>query len=359
MRNGSSIALLALSLLACGPAKQSEPAPALEAFFTSLAPGVYAALQPDDKRFDESNVVVVVGRDGVLVVDAPSDVAFVRRVCSEIRKLTDKPVRYVVNTHWHTDHTQGNAVYRKELGPDVAFVGHRTLVADVPERAQKQVRDRVTRLTERIPQAEAQLASGKDDDGTEFTPEKREQQLQAIARAKDWLERNRDVEFIAPTQPYAEESTTLSLGDRTVVLRHVRAHTRGDTLVFLPQEKVLMTGDVLDILPYVGHGYPREWVAALRDIAALDFVAVVPGHGPIFRDRTQLTNELGYLEDLVAQVGKAAVAGRSLEETRADVDLSRWRKTLAGEDAAAQRFYDGVLDSAIERAYAEAKGTAD
>jgi glyoxylase-like metal-dependent hydrolase (beta-lactamase superfamily II) len=361
MRNGTSIALVALSLplLACGPGPQSTPAPTADTFFTSLAPGVYAALQPDDKRFDESNVVVVIGRDAVLVVDAPSDEAFVRRVCSEIRKRTDKPVRYVVNTHWHTDHTQGNAVYRRELGPQVAFVGHQTLVADVPERAEKQVRDRVTRLRERIPQAEAQLASGKDDDGTEITPEERAKQLQAIARAKDWLERNRDVEFVAPTEPYAEESTTLSLGDRTVVLRHVRAHTRGDTLVFLPQEKLLMTGDVLDILPYVGHGYPREWVAALRDFAALDFVAIVPGHGPIFRDRKPLERELGYLEDLVAQVGKAAVAGRSLEETRAAVDLSAWRTTLAGDDVAAQRFFDGVLDSAIERAYAEAKGTAD
>ena len=88
-------------------------------------------------------------------------------------------------------------------------------------------------------------------------------------------------------------------------------------------------------------------------------MTIVPGHGPVFHDTRQLEDELGFLEDLVAQVGKAAVAGLSLEDTRAEVNLLPWRKTLAGDDPAALRFYDGVLDSAIERAYAEAQGTAD
>ncbi len=358
-RRPVALVVLTVPLVACAPGAPTPPAPSPDGFLVSVAPGVYAALQPADKRFDDSNVVVVVGRDAVLVVDAPADEAFVRRVSAEIRQLTDKPVRYVVNTHWHADHTQGNAVYRRELGPGIEFVGHETLLRDVPDRAEKELRERVARLDERIPAAETQLAAGKDDDGTEITPDERDKQLAAIARAKGWLERNRGAEFVLPTHPYGADSTTLSLGDRTVVLRHVRAHTRGDTLVYLPQDKILMTGDVLDDLPFVGHGYPREWIAALRDIAALDVVAIVPGHGPIFHGTDELEDELGYLEDLVAQVGRAAVAGRSLDETRAAVDLAPWRKTLAGDDPAAQRFFDGVVDAAIERAYAEAQGTAD
>ncbi len=361
MRSRRSHPLLALPLLtlAC---RTGEPAPATPPagdFFTLVAPGVYAALQPAEKRFDDSNVVVIVGTAGLLIVDAPADEAFVRKVCAEIRRLSDRPVRYVVNTHWHADHTQGNAVYRRELGDTVAIVGHETLLHDVPERAEKNLRDRVARLDQRIPQAEAELASGKDSDGTEITAEERQKQVAAIERARGWLERNRGAEFLVPTRPYTEDSITLSLGDREVVLRHVRAHTRGDTLVYLAQDKILLSGDVLDDLPYVGHGYPREWVATLRELAALDFDVVVPGHGPVFRGREQLTDVLGYLEDLVAQVGSAQVAGRTLEETRAVVDLSRWRTTLAGDDAAAQRFFDGTLADAIERAYAEALGKAD
>jgi len=356
-----SIALATLLLLsqACRSSEPGPPVPPTSDLFVLVAPGVYAALQPAEKRFDDSNVVLVVGSEALLVVDAPSDEAFVRRVCAEIPKISRVPVRYVVNTHWHADHTQGNAVYRRELGPAVEFVGHQTLVSDVPERAEKELRARVARLETRIPLAEQELATGKDEQGTELTEEERTKQRAAIERARGWLERNRGAEFVVPTRPYAEESTTLSLGDLKVELRHFRAHTRGDTVLYLPQSKVLITGDVLDDLPFVGHGYPREWVAALRDLAALEVDAVVPGHGPIFLGPEQLRDVAGYLEDLVAQVGTATVAGRSLEETRASVDLARWRDTLAGQDAPAQRFFDATLPAAIERAYAEAVGKAD
>jgi glyoxylase-like metal-dependent hydrolase (beta-lactamase superfamily II) len=320
---------------------------------------VYAALQPADARFDDANVVVIEGREALLVVDAPADAAFARRVCAEIRKLSSLEVRYVVNTHWHADHTQGNAVYRQELGPSIEFVGHESLLRDVPERAERDLRERVARLEARIPEAERQLAVGRDDDGTEIPESERAKQRAAIDRTRSWLERNRDAEFVVPTRVYSEKSLTLSLGGRDVILLHARAHTRGDTVVHVPDAGVLITGDVLDDLPFVGHGYPREWIAVLRDLEALGAETVIPGHGPVFHGPEQLRNVRGYLEDLVAQVGRAAVSGITLDEARAGVDLSAWRLTLAGEDAPAQRFFDGTVDAAIERAWAEAQGTAD
>ena len=256
MRSCLPTALLALALLtlACDSREPRPTAPSEDSLLLPLAPGVYAARQPNEKRFDDSNVVVIVGSAGVLIVDAPADESFVRRVCAEIRKRTDQPLRYVVNTHWHADHTQGNAVYRREFGDTIEFVGHETLLDDVPDRAEKDLRDRVARLETRIPEAERELETGKDSAGTEITPDERTRQRAAVERARGWLERNRDAEFLVPTRPFSGESTTLSLGDREVVLGHVRAHTRGDAIVYLPNERLLITGDVLDDLPFVGHG---------------------------------------------------------------------------------------------------------
>ena len=360
MRLARSLAPLVLvPALACRSGDAPPAPPVDDEFLVHVAPGVYAALQPEDKRFDDANVVVVLGSEALLVVDAPADASFARRVCAEIRKLTDKPVRYVVNTHWHADHTQGNAVYRRELGPSIEFVGHDTLLLDVPERAERDLRERVARLDQRIPEAERQLALGKDEDGKEIPEERRAAQRAAIDRARSWLERNRDAEFVVPSLPYSESERTLSLGDREVILRHARAHTRGDTVLFVPDARVLITGDVLDDLPFVGHGYPREWIAVLRDLEGLDATAMIPGHGPVFHGAEQLRDVRGYLEDLVAQVGKAAVGQRTLDEARASIDLSAWRATLAGDDPAAGRFFDGTVGAAIERAWDEARGTAD
>jgi len=132
-----------------------------------------------------------------------------------------------------------------------------------------------------------------------------------------------------------------------------RGHTGGDTVLHLPAEGLLLTGDLLDDLPYVGHGHPREWIQALDALADLEFTRIVPGHGPVFQGSAQLKTLHGYLTDLVTQVDQALADGMGLEETTGSVDLSRWRDAMA-KDAAGERFFDGVRAEAIQRAYEEA-----
>jgi len=146
----------------------------------------------------------------------------------------------------------------------------------------------------------------------------------------------------------------LHLGDREVHLLPYRGHTGGDTVLHLPAEGLLLTGDLLDDLPYVGHGHPRERTQALDALADLEFTRIVPGHGPVFEGRGQLEAVRGFLADLVAQVDAALAAGTKAEDLGGSVDLGRWRTQLA-RDAAGERFFDGVLEGAIQRAAAEAQ----
>jgi len=123
-----------------------------------VAAGVYAALQPAAGRFNESNSAILVNDRDVVVVDSQSRPALVRELIAEIRKLTDKPVRYVVNTHFHFDHTHGNQVF----GPEVEILAHDFTYGKLARGESQKGRGYeafVLTIPERIRQAEERLAT--------------------------------------------------------------------------------------------------------------------------------------------------------------------------------------------------------
>ncbi len=124
-----------------------------------VADGVYAALQPAELRFDDSNSTIIFLEDGVLVVDTQVTPVTSRAILAEIRKLTDKPVRYVVNTHWHGDHVQGNSAYR-DAYPDALFVAHANTRADIEARAIPAWKEEVESIPAQLQKAEENLAKG-------------------------------------------------------------------------------------------------------------------------------------------------------------------------------------------------------
>ena len=300
--------------------------------FVDVAPGVVAALQPHDGRFDDANVTILIGEQSVMLVDAPTSVEFLDAVIAEVKKRTELPVRYIVNTHWHADHTQGNGHLRKAF-PQATTIGHDSLRASIPERAQKSHDERVANYTNMIPKAKENLAKGLGLSGQELSEEQQANQKQAIANAEQWLADNGSFKFEVPIASYSSR-LDIDLGGMMVELRHVKAHTEGDTVVWIPQHKVLISGDMLDDLPYVGHGYPQSWSHALGDLATLGAAKTIPGHGPIFEGDGQRRTIHDFIDAL-------------LQPDTFDKDA--WREKLAGKDAGAQRFFNGTIDEALGR----------
>ena len=337
--------LLLVATLALGSV---APALAYDWTVERLADGVFAFLQPAERRFDDANSVVIVGDDGLLLVDAQENPEAVRALLAEIATRFDRPVRYLVNTHWHTDHVGGNGLVRAAF-PDVTIVGHASLTTDVPGRGRETVQARLEQIDTVLPAAEEQLLTRVKRDGTQMTDEEVEAQRGAIERAKQWAATHREMEFLPPTLTY-EHLIRIQIGARVIELHPHRGHTGGDTVLYLPQDRLLITGDLLDALPYVGHGHPREWVQALDTLAELDFDTIVPGHGPVFHGRAQLTTVRGFLGTLIDQVDAARAAGKTLEETTELIDVSEWRARMA-TDAASERFFDGVLGEAVGKIY--------
>lgn len=346
--------LLLLCLLAI-PAPGAEEHDGAGLRFLDVADGVIAALQPHDARFDDSNVIIVEGDRAVLIVDAPVSADAIAAVVSAVGRRTATPVRYVLNTHWHGDHTQGNRLYREAFGDGVTFIGHASLQREIPERAAVDHAQRIERYEAMIPEAEAQLTKGLGLSGQVLTDEQQVRQADSIEQAKVWLEDNQDVRFVVPQLTY-ETRLDLDLGGLQVQLLHQRAHTSGDTVVWIPARRVLLTGDMLDDLPYIGHGHPRSWIEALDRLGELPFDTIVPGHGPVFEGREQWQAVRGFLTALVRHTDAAAAEGREPEAAIAAFDAAPWRARLAGEDPAARRFFDAVLGEAVTRALEEAHG---
>jgi glyoxylase-like metal-dependent hydrolase (beta-lactamase superfamily II) len=132
-------------------------------------------------------------------------------------------------------------------------------------------------------------------------------------------------------------------------------NTRSDTIVWLPADRILASGDLLvSTVPFMSVSFPRGWLNRLREIDAMDPAVIVPGHGPLQRDRTWLRRHVALLESLIAQVDAARAAHLSLDETRKRVNLDAFRDVYAlGDPFLADEFDFRVTEPAVIDAYRE------
>ena len=257
--------LALLLFAAAGPA--AAQAPALPFVLKQVGPGVYAAVDGPEHKAG-SNAGFVIGDDGVLVVDAFFYPDAARALVAEIHRLTPKPIRYVVNTHYHADHTGGDQVLR-DAG--ALIVAHRNVRGWVRTENVHLFGDRIT------PDLRARIAALPLPDLT------------------------------------TDKDLTIWLGSRKIVVRTVLGHTGGDLTVFVPDAKVLFTGDLLwrKVPPNLIDGSVKEWTATDADFAAMPDAAhtvYVPGHGDV-ADLGDVQDFRRYLLDLRRLVTDGRKAG--------------------------------------------------
>lgn len=253
-----------LGLVAFAGAGHASPAPFV---LTQVGPGVYAAIDGPQHKAG-SNAGFVIGDDGVLVIDAFFNVEAARALVLEIRRLTPKPIRYVVNTHYHIDHTGGDEALR-DAG--ALILAHRNVRGWLRTENLHLLGDRIT------PELRASIAA---------LP------LPDIVTASE---------------------LTIWLGSRRIVVKPVLGHTGGDLTVFVPDAQVLFTGDLLwrKVAPNLIDGSVKEWTetdagfAAMRKALKIRFV---PGHGDV-ASLADVEDFRTYLLDLERLVARGRGAG--------------------------------------------------
>ncbi len=330
-----------------------------------LAEGIYMIRHKDaPDTFPQGNTTVIIGEREVLVVDSCYLPSSAREDIAQIRTWTNKPVRYLVNTHWHYDHTMGNGVYW-ETFPALAIVAH-TETAKQSTGYNPGYIERLPALANRYKKF---LEEGKDANGKVLTEGEKRDYTQAIAGIEPVREEFKKMTDRAPNLTF-ETEMTVDLGNREIQVKHLgRGNTAGDTVIYLPKEKILIAGDLLDHpVPYLGGGYPSELVKTLKKLSYIDAETIIPGHGEVLHGdygKKYLGQVTEFIETTVSQVSKQLYlkgnGPRNLEIVREavlkEVDMKAWRQKFAGDDKDNQDFFDGFsMPGLITAAYAEVWG---
>jgi glyoxylase-like metal-dependent hydrolase (beta-lactamase superfamily II) len=267
-------------------------------------------------------------------------------------------VRYVVNTHWHSDHVAGNRLYA-EAFPDARFVAHeftaRMLDSDVKPYAGAACARYLGSQTAALREM---LASGKAPDGSALAPDRRARLAGVLGEADVGIEECGQFGFRGADLAFTD-SLAVQLGGREVrVLWLGRANTAGDALVHVPDAGVLATGDVVvHPFPFATQSYLTEWSRVLRRIEAFDAPILVPGHGPVLRDRAYVATLAELFESVMAQARAAYAPGTTADALRVRIDVSALRERMCGSDRVLRANFDAmVLGSAVERALEELRG---
>ncbi len=289
----SILALILFAMPTCLVAQELDRTYGLR----EIKPGCYVYLHGDDTPGVSStfNNGIIVTNEGVVVMDGQRTEAITLRVRESISKVTSQPIRFLVNATFHTPFTGGSAVY-----------------ADTLRIAHENCRSDFLKLLKDAPESE----------------------------------RMRKI----PQMTYRDRMTLYLGGKEIQILYLGRAHTRGDSIVFLPEDRVAYLGEVfyLDEFPYISEGYSADWLRTLEAAEALQADIFVPGHGFLPKDlkesRSWIHRQWQVLKDVRDAVQKQVDRGASEEEAVRSIDLPQLKKFKG---------YERALEIAVRRIHRE------
>jgi glyoxylase-like metal-dependent hydrolase (beta-lactamase superfamily II) len=235
----------------------------------------------------DPNTGIIIGEDAVLVADTQATPAMAADVIRRIREVTDKPIKYVVLTHYHAVRVLGASAYQPQQ-----ILASQDTYDLIVERGEQDKASEIGRFPRLF------------------------QNVETVPSGLTW-----------PTMTF-NGKMTLWLGKLEVQLLQLgRGHTKGDTVVWLPSEKTLLSGDLVefDATPYAGDAYFQDWPQTLDNIAALKPRALVPGRGPALLGEEQVKAGLECTRDFISDVWTSVKAG-----AEAGLDLRKvYEKTFA------------------------------
>lgn len=265
--------------------------PAL-ADLTKIADNVYSYVGVKDASPASSfaaNAGIVIGRDGVLVVDTLISAKEGERFLADIRKVTGKPIRYVVDTHTHLDHAFGNCVFAKQGAVIISHEADRRYLEKMGE------------------------ATLKNAGNFGLTPE----QMAGTT-------------IVLPTLTFSDR-LTIDLGGETVELIHTApSHTEGSVVVYLPAKKLLFAGDILftDFHPFLADGDLPGWTKTLDALLAMDVERIVPGHGPL-STKKDVREMKAYILQFDARARELAARSQDADKVAAELKNSLPKRSQA------------------------------
>jgi glyoxylase-like metal-dependent hydrolase (beta-lactamase superfamily II) len=326
--------------------------------FNELAPGVWAAIRPDPFELpQEGNAIFVVTERGVVLFDAGGSPAMGEAIVAKVRAVTTQPITQVVLSHWHGDHMRGLQAIRAAF-PQSQILAHphaRQFIVNTQDRWLKR---RVSMAPNISKAVHAALDKSQDLSGRPLTPPERKWLENGLSIVDDLDRENQRTAYVVPDVTF-EDRLTLYLGTREIrFLRVGNAHTAGDVVLWLPQEKIVATGDVVTApIPLMPSPYTHDYPDALETIKALGFTTLVPGHGPVEHDAQYLDLLGETFRSVTAQMRSLVARGLTEDEAVAKIDFSGLEPRFThGDPFLANRFQDYVAGALPQAAWAVESG---
>jgi cyclase len=361
LRHTSGLLLIAVLLLPITSSAAPDEKFVNEQYdLVKIADNVYSFIAPESNSgVVQANCTVIIGEESVLVVDTGQFPSLAKRMIADIKKITAEPVRYIVNTHWHFDHVWGNGVFQ-DAYPGIAIISTEFTRQLVESEGPKFIAKQPAINTRQAADLRKMIADGPSPDGRPVTLE-RKAHIEHIALTLERI--NAEFPFTIHTPPTIgfEKELIVNLGKREVrVLWLGRANTGGDAMVWLPDTKLLLTGDtVVYPAPFAFGSYMSEWPVTLQKMIDLHPAILIPGHGPAMHDTSYLTLLIETFQVLYSRVKAAVSQGATLDDIRKKVTLDEFRTrfaALATTEIMRNSGFDSFLSGALDRAYQEVTG---
>jgi glyoxylase-like metal-dependent hydrolase (beta-lactamase superfamily II) len=292
-----------------------------------VADGVFAAIARPQAMTNSNAAIFVLSRD-VLVVDAHSKPSAAASLLGQIRKdVTDKPVRYLVNTHFHWDHTQGDRAY-KTANPNVEIIASDTTKQLMTQLQRDRLKESLDSVPGMIDTLRARLARVSNQRERDWCNE----QLRQLAAYRQEME---SYPLELPTATFGQTRIIQDSAGEIHLGFHGKAHTAGDIQVFSPSKKVVAAGDaVIGFLPNLNDGFPRPWPKTIDSLGELKFDRLIGGHGGVQHGRARMLQFRNYIEDLTARVARAKEAGTPVAELQKSITAASLPTLQSGGFAA-------------------------
>lgn len=288
--------------------------------FTPVSDGIYHVTGTGAVNV-MSHAMLIEGAHDLLVVDSHVSPNAGLALIDAIKNVSNKPVRYLINTHYHFDHAHGNQVFPQ----DVEIIGHSYTRQKLSGELGNVLEESTfISFTEGAP---AQVAALQQQLAQESDASRRAELQARVTTAQAHVT---SLAEIVPTPPNITVDDSMTIyqsvegGGREIQILHLgRGHTGGDVVVYLPDEKIVFTGDLMvPGIPYMGDAHVDEWPATLDRLKALDFTTLMPGHGPVVEGKERIDMLQAYLRDLWRNTAALKQQGLTAEQAAQQIDMT-------------------------------------
>ena len=308
--------------------------------FEKVTDGIYYATASGTMTVGSNSPIILTDTEAI-VIDSEITPAAARALVADLKAITDKPVRYVIDSHYHYDHAHGNQIF----GPEVQVIGHE----NTRKRMLTNVLEQYTFLTSVDP-IPARVAALRARIAAETDPPQKALLERQVANSLAYLEQVKETRVTPPNVTFEHQMTLFRGGREIQILFFGRGHTDTDVVVYLPKEKIVCTGDLMEsVISYMGDAYADEWPATLDRLMTLDFDTVMPGHGVVFKGKAHIQAFQRYIRDLLKQATDLKKAGVAADAAAPRIDMRAFaidfpQIRAAGIDVAAVRRIYALAD---------------